>query len=82
LIVQDLGRLRSRVAVTHKKEKAIYQRMFQQSKQKDEDEIDVDNDEEEDVRLLFLFVVIIYSSSRRWSEPKFGHFFIEQFFFK
>jgi len=59
--------------VTHKKEKAIYQRMFQQSKQKDEDEIDVDNDEEEDVRLLFficsynLFILSPLIRAKIWS---------------
>lgn len=32
MILQELGHLKSKLAVTHEKEKEMYQRMFQQKK--------------------------------------------------
>ena len=56
LIIQDLGRLRSRVAVTQQKEKQIYQRMFQQNtkQQQQEQEVEDEEGEEEEVRQSFV----------------------------
>lgn len=47
LIIQDLGRLRSRVAVTQQKEKEIYRRMFQQNQEKNEEVVEEEESEEE-----------------------------------
>lgn len=47
LIIQDLGRLRSRVAVTQQKEKEIYRRMFQQNQEKNEEVVEEEELEEE-----------------------------------
>lgn len=56
-LLKDLGHIRSKVAVVHKKEKEIYQRMFQQGQQTPEQK----DNEEEVCQILFPVVVRLSS---------------------